>query len=140
MQYRRLAHSRRPQNRVPRTLGELLFARQWPGAGAAYCVALATFRTSADATFLAAYLDRYLRLPDLYYDQPAALGRLWLLDAKLGTHQAEQFLAPDGLWQQWIDGPPSKDYNTLDHYRKFIGQLCLFADQRARHCTRQGDT
>ncbi|MCX4763331.1 DUF6000 family protein [Streptomyces sp. NBC_01275] len=115
-------------------LGELLLASEGPYAGQAYCVALAAFGTSADADPLVAYLDRYLPRPDLYYDQEAALGALLLLDAKLGADHAARFLAPDGLWQQWIDGPPSKDRDAPDSYREFIGQLCAFADESAKHC------
>ncbi|MFK4099398.1 DUF6000 family protein [Streptomyces sp. NPDC019531] len=119
-------------------LGELLLASTGPYAGQAYCVALATFGTSADADLLVAYLDRYLRRPDLYYDQTAALGALLLLDAKLGAERAARFLAPGGLWHQWIDGPPAKDRDTPDSYREFIGQLCAFADESAKHCPAGG--
>ncbi|MFF9377898.1 DUF6000 family protein [Streptomyces griseoluteus] len=116
-------------------LGELLLASEGPYAGQAYCVALATFGTSADVEPLVAYLDRYLRRPDLHYDQEAALGALLLLDAKLGADHAARFLAPNGLWQQWIDGPPSKNRDVPDSYREFIGQLCAFADEAAKHCS-----
>ncbi|WP_234024471.1 DUF6000 family protein [Streptomyces sp. HGB0020] len=123
-------------------LGELLLASEGPYVGQAYCVALATFGTSADVAPLVAYLDRYLRRPDLYYDQEAALGALLLLDARLGTDHAARFLATNGLWQQWIDGPPSKERETPDSYREFIGLLCAFADAAAQHCstTRRGVT
>ncbi|MGW5125328.1 DUF6000 family protein [Streptomyces sp. NPDC004069] len=115
-------------------LGELLLASDGPYAGQAYCVALATFGTSADADLLVAYLDHYLLRPDLYYDQTAALGTLLILDAKLGADRVARFLTPDGLWQQWIDGPPSKERDAPDTYREFIGQLCTFADEAAKHC------
>ncbi|UXY21916.1 DUF6000 family protein [Streptomyces cynarae] len=115
-------------------LGELLLASEGPYAGQAYCVALAIFGTRADADLLVAYLDRYLRRPDLYYDQEAALGALLLLDAKLGADCAARFLAPEGLWQQWIDGPPSKDREAPASYREFICELCAFADEAAKHC------
>ncbi|MEV6739482.1 DUF6000 family protein [Streptomyces sp. NPDC051104] len=115
-------------------LGELLLASEGPYAGKAYCVALAVFGTRADADLLVAYLDRYLRRPDLYYDQGAALGALLLLDAKLAADYAARFLVPDGLWQQWLDGPPSKDGDAPDSYREFIGKLCAFADEAAKHC------
>ncbi|WNM36088.1 DUF6000 family protein [Streptomyces sp. Li-HN-5-11] len=115
-------------------LGELLLASEGPYAGMAYCVALASFGTRGDAGLLVAYLDRYLRRPDLYYDQEAALGALLLLDAKLAADYAVPFLAPDGLWQQWIDGPPSKDGEVPGSYREFIGKLCAFADEAAKHC------
>ncbi|MFJ8943322.1 DUF6000 family protein [Streptomyces sp. NPDC102395] len=115
-------------------LGELLLASEGPYAGQAYCVALAVFGTRADADLLVAYLDRYLRRPDLYYDQTAALGALLLLDAKLGADYAARFLAPEALWQQWINGPPSKDREAPDSYREFIGELCAFADEAAELC------
>jgi hypothetical protein len=115
-------------------LGELLLASQGPWAGQAYCVALASFGTSADADILSAYLDRYLLRPDLSYDQTDALGALLLLDARLQTDQAARFLAPDGLWQQWIDGPPSNERGTPDEYREFIEMLCASADESARYC------
>ncbi|MFJ2818253.1 DUF6000 family protein [Streptomyces sp. NPDC091279] len=114
-------------------LGELLLASEGPYAGQAYCVALATFGTSADAALLVAYLDRYLRRPDLFYDQPAALGALLLLDAGLGTGHAGRFLAPGGLWQQWIDGPPGKKSEVPDSYREFIGRLRACADESAKY-------
>ncbi|MGW1210450.1 DUF6000 family protein [Streptomyces sp. NPDC002499] len=121
-------------------LGEVLLASKGPYAGQAYCVALATFGTAADADLLVAYLDHYLRRPDLDYDQTDALGALLLLDAKLGTDHAARFLAPDGLWQQWITGPPAKDLDYPAEYREFIGQLCVFADESAKHCpTRRHD-
>ena len=116
-------------------LGELLLASEGPYAGQAYCVALATFGTPADADLLAAYLDRYLLRPDLYYDQGPAIGALLLIDTKLGADRALRFLTPGGPWQQWIDGPPSKDFDAPDSYREFIGQFCVFADESARHYT-----
>ncbi|MEU2244651.1 DUF6000 family protein [Streptomyces sp. NPDC018338] len=116
-------------------LGELLLAGEGPYAGQAYCVALATFGTPADADLLVTYLDHYLRRPDLHYDQAPAIGALLLLDARLGAGQAARFLAPDGLWQHWIDGPPSKTHDAPDRYCEFIRRLCVFADASARHCT-----
>ncbi|OQR59701.1 hypothetical protein B6E66_34015 [Streptomyces maremycinicus] len=116
-------------------LGELLLASEVPYAGQAYCVALAGFGTPADVAPLVAYLDRYLPRPDLHYDQEAALGALLLLDAKLAADHTARFLAPNGLWQQWTDGPPGRDLDTPDRYREFIGQLCAFADDTAQHCS-----
>lgn len=117
-------------------LGELLLASEGPYAGQAYCVALATFGTPADADHLVAYLDRYLRRPDLYYDQTAAIGALLHLDTELGADQAARFLAPDGLWHRWIDGPPSKErLDTPDDYREFIGELCAVVDESSGYCT-----
>ncbi|MGI5401422.1 DUF6000 family protein [Streptomyces sp. CA-135486] len=114
-------------------LGELLLASEVCCAGQGYCVALATFGTEADADLLAAYLDRYLLRPDLYYDQAPALGALLHLDTRLGADHAARFLAPKGLWQQWIDGPPSKQHHDPHDYSEIIGQFCAITDESARH-------
>ncbi|NEC67563.1 DUF6000 family protein [Streptomyces sp. SID9727] len=117
-------------------LGELLLASEVCYAGTAYCVTLATFGTRADADLIAAYLDRYLRRPDLFYDQSAAMGALLHLDAELRTHQAARVLAPGGLWQQWIDGPPRKEHHgTPDSHHEAISRLCDFVDEATEHCT-----
>ncbi|WP_329188129.1 DUF6000 family protein [Actinacidiphila glaucinigra] len=92
-------------------LGDMLLAGEVRLAGSAYCVTLATFATPADADLPAAYLDRYLRRPDLSYYQTAAMGALLHLDAELRSDRAARFLAPDGLWRQWIDGPPRKEHH-----------------------------
>ncbi|MCX4764725.1 DUF6000 family protein [Streptomyces sp. NBC_01275] len=90
-------------------IGDLLLASEFCFSGGGYCFALARFGTHADAEILASYLDRYLPRPDLRYDQPAALGALLRLDAHLGTHHADRFTQPDGLWDQWV--------NALVHLR-----------------------
>lgn len=115
-------------------LGDVLLAGETPYTGQAYCIALATFGTPADADLLAAYLDRYLPRSDLDYDQTAALGALLLLDAKLGTEHAARFLTPDGLWQQWLNGRPRQDYELPDSHRQFMDELCTFVDAAAKHC------
>ncbi|MGW2656259.1 DUF6000 family protein [Streptomyces sp. NPDC001478] len=85
-------------------LGHLLLASEVCYSGGAYCFALARFGTHADAEILTAYLDRYLPRTDLHYDQPEALGALLRLDAHLGTHHADRFTEPDGLWDEWAEG------------------------------------
>ncbi len=84
-------------------IGGLLLASEFCFSGGAYCFALARFGTHADAEILTAYLDRYLPCTDLRYDQPAALGALLRLDAHLGTHHADRFTQPDGLWDHWVN-------------------------------------
>ncbi|MEU5224504.1 DUF6000 family protein [Streptomyces toyocaensis] len=79
-------------------IGDLLLASEVCYSGSACCFALARFGTHADAEILTAYLDRYLPRTDLHYDQPAALG------ARLGTHHADRFTEPDGLWDEWVKG------------------------------------
>lgn len=119
-------------------LGELLLASEGPYAGQAYCVALATFGTSADAGLLAAYLDRYLARFDLDYDQGPAIGALLLIDTELSADNAARFLTPGGPWQQWSDGPAGRGCGSPESYRDFIEQLCAFAQQSARYCTAGG--
>ncbi|MFF4454675.1 DUF6000 family protein [Streptomyces goshikiensis] len=85
-------------------IGDLLLASEVCYSGGAYCFALARFGTHADAEILTAYLDRYLPRTDLHYDQPEALGALLHLDARLGTHHADHFTEPDGLWDDWGKG------------------------------------
>lgn len=86
-------------------IGDLLLASEVCYSGGAYCFALARFGTHADAEILTAYLDRYLPRTALRYDQPAALGAL----LRLGTHHADRFTPPGGLWDQWV--------NALSHLR-----------------------
>ena len=94
------------RERFRKRIGDLLLASEVCFSGSAYCFALARFGTHADAEILTAYLDRYLPRTDLRYDQPAALGALLRLDAHLGTHHADRFTQPGGLWDQWVDALP----------------------------------
>ncbi|MCM2580053.1 DUF6000 family protein [Streptomyces meridianus] len=117
-------------------LGELLTASEVCCTGQAYCIALCTFGTPADAGLLVSYLDRYLRRPDLHYDQAPALGALLHLDARLGTDRASPFLAPDGLWRQWLDGPPRKTgCEDVEDYRRTVAGLCAVVDEAAAYCS-----
>ncbi|MFF4341731.1 DUF6000 family protein [Kitasatospora sp. NPDC001540] len=116
-------------------LGELLLASEVCYAGTAYALALAVLGTPADADLLVAYLDRYLRRPDLCYDQPAAIGALLRLDAGLGADRAARFLAPGGLWEQWIGGPPREEHHsTPDRHRGAVDELRALVGESARHC------
>ncbi|MBJ6644042.1 DUF6000 family protein [Streptomyces sp. BSE7-9] len=99
------------RERFRERIGDLLLASEVCFSGSAYCFALARFGTHADAEILTAYLDHYLPRTDLRYDQPAALGALLRLDAHLGTHHADRFTQPDGLWDQWV--------NALAHLRGY---------------------
>jgi hypothetical protein len=111
-------------------IGELLLASEGPYAGAAYCVTLATFGESTDADLLCAYLDRYLPRHDLHYDQGFALGALIHLDAARGSDRASRYLAAGGLWQQWTDAPPRRDW-APQRFCQVVDQLCLFANECA---------
>ncbi|MGW4728309.1 DUF6000 family protein [Streptomyces shenzhenensis] len=125
-----VAVSRRTEFRA--RLGELLLASEVCCAGLAYCVALASFGTPRDADLLAAYLDRYLRRPDLAYDQTVAMGALVFIDLNLGGDQAARFLGSGGLWQQWLQDA-SHIQRTVDPatYLSLIRRLCAFVDECA---------
>lgn len=111
-------------------IGALLLASEGPYAGMAYCVTLACFGESADADLLCTYLDRYLRRPDLPYDQGVAVGTLLHLDAALGTDRAAPYLAAGGLWQQWSEATPGPPQDP-QWYRQFVNQLVCFARECA---------
>ncbi|WP_254407578.1 DUF6000 family protein [Streptomyces sp. GMY02] len=78
---------------------------------------------------------RYLPRADLRYDQPAALGALLRLDAHIGTHHADRFTEPDGLWDQWVNALPHlRDHPayTPAEQRRWTDLLCDFAEGWAR--------
>ncbi|MEW1639314.1 DUF6000 family protein [Streptomyces sp. NPDC093801] len=113
-------------------LGELLLASEVCCVGLAYCVALAGFGTPRDADLLAAYLDRYLRRPDLAYDQTVVMGALVFTSLNLGGDQAARFLGPDGMWEQWLHDAPHMQHTAdpaaaLSLFRR----LCAFVDECA---------
>ncbi|WP_052345978.1 DUF6000 family protein [Hymenobacter swuensis] len=89
-------------------LGTLLVESKTMYAGQGYCFALARFATAESATYLAVYLDTYLRQPDLQYDQHWAMPALLWIDERRGTTWAQEFLVPGGLWEQYTA-------NKLDH-------------------------
>ncbi|WP_234382922.1 DUF6000 family protein [Streptomyces sp. XY332] len=92
------------RNHFRERLGALLLASEVCCVGGAYCVALASFGTARDADLLAAYLDRYLRRPDLPYDQPTAMGALAYTDSVLHGDRASHFLREGGMWLHGDDG------------------------------------
>ncbi|MFE6903880.1 DUF6000 family protein [Streptomyces sp. NPDC057717] len=125
-----VAVSRRTEFRE--RLGQLLLASEVCCAGQAYCVALASFGTPRDADLLVAYLDRYLRRPDLAYDQPEAMGALLFIDLNLQGGQAARFLAPGALWHQWLQGASHmQDTTHPATYLSLIRRLCAFVDECA---------
>ncbi|MFD5099833.1 DUF6000 family protein [Streptomyces albidochromogenes] len=126
-----VAVSRRTEFRE--RLGELLLASEVCCAGLAYCVALASFGTPRDADHLVAYLDRYLRRPDLGYDQTVAMGALLFIDLNVKGDQATRFLGTGGLWQQWLQDAPHMRHTTdpTPSDLSLIRRLCAFVDECA---------
>ncbi|ROQ65269.1 hypothetical protein EDD95_8131 [Streptomyces sp. CEV 2-1] len=126
-----VAVSRRTEFRE--RLGELLLASEVCCVGLAYSVALASFGTARDADLLAAYLDRYLRRPDLAYDQTVVMGALQFIDLNLGGGRADRFREPGGLWQQWLQDAPhmQDDSDPTPFYLSLIRRLGAFVDECA---------
>nr|WP_203593944.1 DUF6000 family protein [Streptomyces sp. SID9124] len=114
-------------------IGELLLASEVCCVGLAYSVALASFGTVRDAALLATYLDRYLRRPDLGYDQTIVMGALQFIDLNLGGGQADRFRQPGGLWQQWLQNAPHMqvDSDPTSSFLSLIRRLCAFVDECA---------
>ncbi|GAA2978357.1 hypothetical protein JCM13580A_26910 [Streptomyces drozdowiczii] len=126
-----IAVSRRTEFRE--RLGELLLASEVCCAGLAYSVALASFGTARDADLLAAYLDRYLRRPDLGYDQTVVMGALQFIDLNLGGAQVDRFRQPGGLWQQWLQDAPHMQAHAdpTPSSLSLVRRLCAFIDECA---------
>ncbi|MEV1048679.1 DUF6000 family protein [Streptomyces sp. NPDC049916] len=126
-----VAVSRRTEFRE--RLGELLLASEVCCVGLAYCVALASFGTARDADLFAAYLDRYLRRPDLGYDQAIVMSALQFVDLNLRGDQAVRFLGPGGLWQQWLQDAPHMQahLDPTPSFLSLIRRLCAFVDECA---------
>lgn len=113
-------------------LGTLLLESEVCCAGGAYCVALASFGTARDADLLAAYLDRYLRRPDLAYDQPTAMGALAYTDSVLHGDRASRLLQEGGLWRQWFqDAPHMRGDDGIAPYLGGIRRACAIIDECA---------
>jgi hypothetical protein len=111
-------------------IGRLLLASEGPYAGAAYCVALAEFGSTADAELLGAYLDHYLSRPDLDYDQAVVVGTLLYRDEILGSEYTTRFLAPGGPWDRWLE---VRAVAALDPQicQQAVQRLCAFVDETA---------
>jgi hypothetical protein len=105
-------------------IGQLLLASELTYAGEGYCIALARLGTSRDAELLTAYLDHFLRLPELRYDQDWAIGALQHIDARLGTAHALEFLRPRGLWHQWA----KDDGDNAAAHKARTDQICSLLD------------
>ncbi|WP_433890508.1 DUF6000 family protein [Streptomyces sp. CA-111067] len=113
-------------------LGTLLLESEVCYAGGAYCAALASFGTARDADLLATYLDRYLRRPDLAYDQPTAMGALAYTGSVLHDDRAGRFLQDGGLWRQWFqDAPHMHGDDGISGYLSGIRLACAVIDECA---------
>ncbi|MFJ2740676.1 DUF6000 family protein [Streptomyces sp. NPDC087440] len=120
------------RDRYRERLGALLLESEVCYAGGAYCAALANFGTARDADLLAAYLERYLRRPDLAYDQPTAMGALAYTDSVLHSDRAGHFLQEGGLWRQWFrDAPHMQGDDGISPYVDGIRLACAVIGEGA---------
>ncbi|WP_278247212.1 DUF6000 family protein [Thermostaphylospora chromogena] len=113
------------------TISKLLLERREPYAGKGYCFALARFGTERDAATLRSYLKKYLADLDLRSDQPWAMGALLVLDERLGSDRAGEFLNEDGLWERWARAgrPPIFEAAAM---KAVLEGWCLFAEESLR--------
>jgi hypothetical protein len=86
-------------------------------AGAGYALAFAMFQSERARDYLKAYLDYYLKQPDLWYDQADVLAALSLLDpAEAATYAAS--------WQAFIVNKPNHRLeDTIDWMRTSIATV-----------------
>ncbi|MEU9337053.1 DUF6000 family protein [Streptomyces sp. NPDC048290] len=123
-----VAVSRRTEFRE--RLGELLLDSEVCCVGLAYSVALAGFGADRDAELLAAYLDRYLRRPDLGYDQAVVMGALQVVESNPGGGRTGRFQGPEGLWQRWLQDAPHMRAgpDPAPHFARLVLGLCALVD------------
>jgi len=98
-------------------------------AGKGYCFALARFGSEEDALALKAYLDVYLRQPDMSSDCGWAMGALSVIDAKEGSAHSRPLLERGGPWEQWLAEKQIANPDFLDRMQGLIVWLSDFADR-----------
>jgi len=94
------------------TIGILMLKSNFCYAGAAYCIALASFRTERSIGYLKQYLDYYLERKDLDHDQPEALCALWYIDRDAAAEYQDK-------WERFVTNRPGWD---LEEYKKQFSQ------------------
>lgn len=102
-------------------IGKHLLASKTCYAGQAHAFALACFGNEISQGYLKQYLNQYLKKPDCFYDQHWAMPALIWIDTKNGTHEADIFLKPGGLWDEWTKNKES--FEIRKHISNF--RLCM---------------
>ena len=93
-------------------LGVQLLQSEVCYAGAGYALAFATFQSEQAQDYLKAYLDYYLKQPDLWYDQADVLAALHIID----PDEAATYLT---CWQAYtVDKPNHRLENTIARMQK----------------------
>lgn len=102
-------------------IGRLLLRSDVCFAGVAYCAALAHFDTPKAVDYLSRYLDHYLSMQDLWFEQSIALATLECLDETHGTAHAKVF---EPRWQHYIADKPNLDLaRSIKECRKRLERL-----------------
>ncbi len=91
-------------------IGKLLLRSDVCFAGTGYCLALATFGSEESIQFLRQYLDYYLRMDDLWFDQGDAMAAIAYLDRQKGTDVISDLMP---LWTKFVK---NKNEWNLDSY------------------------
>ncbi|MEM1070486.1 MAG: DUF6000 family protein [Planctomycetota bacterium] len=91
------------------SIGDRLLESKTCYAGQSHAFAMACFADDASVEYLTRYLNTYLRRTDCYYDQDWAMPALMWIDDVQETHHADEFLAPDGLWNHFTADKISED-------------------------------
>jgi hypothetical protein len=86
-------------------------------AGAGYALAFAMFRSERAQDYLKAYLEYYLKQPNLWYDQADVLAALHIIASAEAANYAVS-------WQSYIiDKPNHRLEDTIDWMKKSMGTV-----------------
>lgn len=99
-------------------IGKLLLRSDVCYTGNNYCLALASFSSSAAIHYLEQYLEYYLEQPDLWFDQNSAIAALSYIGEKQGKDLVTAFMP---LWQRFIANKPNWDFAAF--VEKFNQQM-----------------
>lgn len=105
-------------------VGELLLASEVTYAGCGHAFALACLADEVSRRYLVDYLEKYLRCPELFYDQQCAMCALMWIDEQNGTNYAAPFLVPGGLWETFTVG--KNEAWHLERYRVYFWKLMSY--------------
>ena len=75
-------------------------------AGNVYCRVLASFNTAKCVEYLNAYLDYYLTMPDLWFDQKAAMEAILYLDKINSTNYFDRH---KNNWTEFMKNKPNRN-------------------------------
>lgn len=104
---------------VEEHLGKLLLRSDVCYVGGGYCLAMARFNTPSSVHYLKQYLSYYLKRPDLYFDQGAAVAAVLHLDKK---NQTDTFGELSESWEAFA-ASRSEGYGLAALVERFDEEL-----------------